>query len=115
MQGRPAGSPVPVKDHMHLKNFDPDIYNSIQNELKRQKENIELIASEIKQRLGPALDKALLLGHARLFLLVMMMPRVIAECVTKGERVCLPVLQYFLENCCLAAAFSSENAEFFMV
>ena len=48
-------------------------------------------------------------------LFVMMMPRVIAECVTKGERVCLPVLQYFLENCCLAAAFSSENAEFFMV
>ena len=30
----------------HLKNFDPEIYNSIQNELKRQKENIELIASE---------------------------------------------------------------------
>ena len=30
----------------HLKNFDPDIYHSIQNELKRQKENIELIASE---------------------------------------------------------------------
>jgi glycine hydroxymethyltransferase len=30
----------------HLKNFDPDIYHAVQNELKRQKENIELIASE---------------------------------------------------------------------
>lgn len=30
----------------HLKNFDPEIYNAVQNELKRQKENIELIASE---------------------------------------------------------------------
>jgi glycine hydroxymethyltransferase len=30
----------------HLKKTDPDIYNAIQNELKRQKENIELIASE---------------------------------------------------------------------
>ncbi len=30
----------------HLKNSDPEIYQSIQNELKRQKENIELIASE---------------------------------------------------------------------
>lgn len=30
----------------HLKNSDPEIFQSIQNELKRQKENIELIASE---------------------------------------------------------------------
>ncbi len=30
----------------HIKNTDPEIYNAIQNELKRQKENIELIASE---------------------------------------------------------------------
>lgn len=30
----------------HLKNSDPDIYHAVQNELKRQKENIELIASE---------------------------------------------------------------------
>ena len=29
-----------------LKKTDPDIYNAIQGELKRQKENIELIASE---------------------------------------------------------------------
>ena len=30
----------------HLKKNDSEIYNAIQNELKRQKENIELIASE---------------------------------------------------------------------
>ncbi len=30
----------------HLKNSDPEIYQAVQNELKRQKENIELIASE---------------------------------------------------------------------
>src|SRR5262245_7005592 len=30
----------------HLKNFDPDIYSAIEKELKRQQENIELIASE---------------------------------------------------------------------
>ena len=30
----------------HLKNSDPEIYKAIQSELKRQKENIELIASE---------------------------------------------------------------------
>ena len=30
----------------YLQNFDPDVYGAIQNELKRQQDNIELIASE---------------------------------------------------------------------
>ena len=30
----------------HLKNTDPDVYEAIRNEIKRQQNNLELIASE---------------------------------------------------------------------
>ena len=30
----------------HIKNIDPEVYQAIKNEIKRQEENLELIASE---------------------------------------------------------------------
>jgi RpiB/LacA/LacB family sugar-phosphate isomerase len=42
-----SGADVKVKDDdLKVKNVDPEIYNVIQKEIKRQQENIELIASE---------------------------------------------------------------------
>ena len=30
----------------HIRNIDPEIYSAIKNEIRRQEENLELIASE---------------------------------------------------------------------
>jgi len=35
-----------IIDYTHLKAGDPDIYNAVRAEIRRQNENIELIASE---------------------------------------------------------------------